>query len=491
AFLCHIDENEYEFLHILCRYIGIPDGGTIIWDKMNPMLGRKGVATQHEYILWRTWHDAPIYLRSKNVQTILAKAEELIKQYGGVNERVRREFANWISSYEGLTGGERAYRYIDDEGRVYQSVAMGAPEPRLDPKFYIPLIHPVTKKPCPVPTNGWSRSPETLQELLEKGEIIFGKDETIQPRRKLFLEVESKRQLSSIISDSRRGKMDVDQLGVNFPYCHPVSLYKELLGAAIPGIDDIVFDFFAGSGTTGQAVIELNREDGGRRRFILVEMADYFDTVLLPRIKKVIFAPEWKDGKPARMATPEEAARSPRIIKYIRLESYEDALNNISFDEAPGGMALEFEDYFLRYMLKWEARRSETMLNVEKLERPFAYRLHLYADGRTGARPVDLPETFNYLLGLHVTSRRALEDDGRRYLVYRGRRDHRTVAVIWRETAGWSESDYEREKEFLAKQGLVEGADEIFTNGDSLIPGARSLDGLFKSRMFGGAGVWD
>ena len=91
----------------------------------------------------------------------------------------------------------------------------------------------------------------------------------------------------------------------------------------------LVLDYFAGSGTTGHAVINLNREDGGRRKFILVELGDYFDTVLLPRIKKVTFTPEWKDGKPKRLATPEEAERSPRIMKVVRLESYEDALNNL------------------------------------------------------------------------------------------------------------------------------------------------------------------
>ena len=101
---------------------------------------------------------------------ILAKAQSLIKQYGGVTERARREFARWIDDQSDFSGGERAYRFINDDGRVYQSVAMGAPEPRTDPKFYIPLVHPITKKECPVPSNGWSRAPETLQELIDKGE---------------------------------------------------------------------------------------------------------------------------------------------------------------------------------------------------------------------------------------------------------------------------------------------------------------------------------
>ena len=68
SYLCHIDENEYEILHTLFRYLAIPDGGTIVWDKKNPMLGRKGIATQHEYVLWRTWCDSPIYIRPTNVK---------------------------------------------------------------------------------------------------------------------------------------------------------------------------------------------------------------------------------------------------------------------------------------------------------------------------------------------------------------------------------------------------------------------------------------
>jgi hypothetical protein len=78
---------------------------------------------------------------------------------------------------------------------------------------------------------------------------------------------------------------------------------------------DLALDYFAGSGTTGHAVINLNREDEGQRRFVLVEMGDHFDTVLLPRIKKATFTPEWSDGKPQRRATQEEAERGPKIVK--------------------------------------------------------------------------------------------------------------------------------------------------------------------------------
>ena len=255
--------------------------------------------------------------------------------------------------------------------------------------------------------------------------------------------------------------------------------------------NSLVLDYFAGSGTTGHAVINLNREDGGERKFILVEMGEYFDTVLLPRIKKVTFTPEWKDGKPQRGATPEETERSPRIVKYIRLESYEDALDSIKFEPKDGELpSLESSDeYLLKYLLRWETRASETLLNVAKLANPFAYRLLVHANGEQRERTVDLPETFNYLLGLNVRTRRAYDDDGRRYLVYRGETRANpgcAVAVIWRATEGWAEEDFAQDRDFVATQGITDNADTVYVNGDSCIPDAKPIEPMFKERIFAG-----
>ena len=85
-----------------------------------------------------------------------------------------------------------------------------------------------------------------------------------------------------------------------------------------------ILDFFAGSGTTGHAVINLNREDGGDRKYILIEMGEHFDTVLVPRLKKVIYSKDWKDGKPQSRNTGVS-----HCFKILRLESYEDTLNNL------------------------------------------------------------------------------------------------------------------------------------------------------------------
>lgn len=335
---------------------------------------------------------------------------------------------------------------------------------------------------------------ETVDKELAEGSVIKLSSNMRPNVLRVGQDEKSKRPASLITKDIAAYEDAFDELkdrfgGVRYPYPKPSGLVAFVVRAVTffnPA--GAILDFFAGSGTTGHAVINLNREDGGRRKFILVEMGGYFDTVLLPRIKKVTFSPEWKDGAPKRMATQEEFARGLRLVKVIRLESYEDALNNIAFNETDSQQALTLfgDEYLLRYMLKWEARRSETLLDVEKLQTPFSYQLHLHRDGETRLQPVDLPETFNYLLGLDVETRKVYNDNGRRYLALRGvMRNGRKVVVIWRDTQGWTQADYERDAAFVAEQNLTDGADEIFVNGDSCIPGAQSLDGVFKARLFG------
>ncbi len=491
-FLCHIDENEYEKLYMLLDYIGIPDVGTIVWDKRNPMTGGGGIATQHEYIVCRSKSDDAIRLRNTSVKSILNKAKELMVEHGGVSDAAKSAFSSWVSKNARLTGGERAYRYIDEAGRVYRNVSLRAPEPRTDPKFFEPLIHPLTGKPCAVPPNGFSRTPETLKAMVRRGEILFGSDETTQPQQKRFLEAGSSRQLSSVIQDAKRGKADLDGLGLeNFPYCHSVSLYEELLGATVPDADDMVLDFFAGSGTTGHAVVNLNREDGGRRKYALVELGHHFDTVLLPRMKKVVYSPNWKDGKPV------SRQGITQVFKYIRLESYEDTMDSLELapqsdaqkDLLAGNAALA-EDYRLRYMLGRETAGSASLLGKAFVD-PFAYTLSVVRDGVRGEVPVDLPETFNFLLGMRVASHRRIEG----VLAIAGTdAEGRDCLILWRDL---DKMDYAAlDAWFDRHRGrFSESLDVIYVNSDHTLnamrpPGAHwiaeTIEPVLRSLMFPG-----
>jgi adenine-specific DNA-methyltransferase len=162
-----------------------------------------------------------------------------------------------------------------------------------------------------------------------------------------------------------------------------------------------ILDFFAGSGTTAHAVMKLNKEDAGKRKFILVEMADYFDTVIIPRIKKVAYSFNWKKGK------PQDTDGIGIFFKYHTLEQYEDALENIDFEETQRNL-FELPDYFVKYMLDWETKHSNTFLNLDKLKNPFDYKLKILKDYQPKEVNVDTIETFNYLLGLNVNKYRVL-----------------------------------------------------------------------------------
>ena len=197
-----------------------------------------------------------------------------------------------------------------------------------------------------------------------------------------------------------------------------------------------ILDYFGGSGTTAHAVINLNREDGGKRKYILVEQGEYFDTVLKPRVQKVVYAENWKDGKPE--ADKESSLHGvPQIVKVLKLESYEDTLNNLVLKDN-GDLFAKLndgvkEDYLLRYMLADQSRDS--LLNTDVFRRPFNYQMDIATNsaGATERMDIDLVETFNYLLGLRVHAvKDRIEKDG--YLAVEGTLpDGETALVLWRD----------------------------------------------------------
>jgi len=329
SFLTHIDENEFDHLYKYLRSLNFEYLGTAIWDKKNPMMGGKGLAIQHEYIFFASKKLMKFQATSENIKKIIEKARTIVTEQGKVNDIARSEFKQWIGTEEGLTGGERAYSFLEDDGRVYRLVAMGWPNPNPPPpKFFIPLIHPVTKKPCPVPSSGWSRSPEKMKELIELNEIVFGIDETTQPQRKVYLSEQGNSPLSSVIYNGKRGKQDLERLGFDFSYAHPVSLYEELIDSTLQTNSDLTMDYFAGSGTTAHAVMNLNKQDDGKRKYILVEMGEHFNSVLLPRIKKIAFSDKWKDGKALK------GKGISQFVKYFELEQYEVTLQRAKYEDA-------------------------------------------------------------------------------------------------------------------------------------------------------------
>lgn len=244
----------------------------------------------------------------------------------------------------------------------------------------------------------------------------------------------------------------------------------------------IICDIFGGSGTTGHAVINLNREDGGARKYILVEMGTYFDAVTKPRILKVIYSKDWKDGKPV------SREGSSHLLKYIRLESYEDALNNLELrrDELQTQLLKDEDelrkDYMLRYMLDVESRGSASLLNTARFAQPFDYTMKIAAGtvGETRETAVDLVETFNYLLGLRVAH---IETQAGLTVVTGHDPEGQRVLIIWRDT---TITDNAALDAFFEQQGYkprAQNYDLIYVNGDNNLENLRPDDETWKVRL--------
>jgi len=336
----------------------------------------------------------------------------------------------------------------------------------------------------------WRFTEETYRKLLEEGRIYFPESGRGKPRYKIYLSEKKEQGVVAStwwddVGDTQSSHALLEELFGQRPFENPKAL--ELLGRIVDvstsanNVEEIL-DFFAGSGTTAHAVINLNREDGGKRKYILVEMGDYFDTVLVPRIKKVVYSKDWKDGKPV------SREGISHMFKVLRLESYEDTLNNLELrrTEAQQRLLQEHtgfrEDYMLRYMLDVESRGSASLLNIDRFEDPFNYKLDIATGtaGETKPTVVDLVETFNYLIGLRVKTIDHIA--GVRGVTGTNPQGER-VLILWRNTKG---TDNDKLDDWFKKQGYNtkdQEFDLIYVNGDNNLENLRKPDQTWKVRL--------
>lgn len=250
---------------------------------------------------------------------------------------------------------------------------------------------------------------------------------------------------------------------------HAVRDAVYISGCSKPGT--IALDYFGGSGTTAHAIIDLNRQEGGVRHYILVEQGEYFDSVLKPRVQKVVYSKDWSAGQPMAPATG-----ISHSFKVLKIESYEDTLNNLNLrrDERQGALLDAMsgqarDDYLMRYMLDIEARGS--LLSVEDFRKPFDYALNIAVDsaGAYEPRKVDLVETFNYLIGLTVRHIDIQLKQG--FVTVEGiLPSGEKTLVLWRDC---DVLDYEGLSRLCDKLAINPGDSEyevVYLNGDHNIP---------------------
>ncbi|MGN0548669.1 MAG: site-specific DNA-methyltransferase [Acutalibacteraceae bacterium] len=282
--LINMDENEITNLQNVCREVfgEQNDLGTIVWDKRNPKGDAQGISYQHEYILvyaknkLEFLQNNKIQRMKKNASAILAKAKQLYSKLSITYtlDEINKDFSSWIRAQNDFSGGEKAYNKIDENGEVYRPVSMAWPNKKKAPDdYFVPLIHPITKKPCPVPDRGWRNPSATMKRMLENGQIIFGKDETTIPNSKYLLKENLYENIPSLLYFGGSDTAFLEEIDVPFDTPKVAEICKEHI-LSFTKEDDIIMDFFSGSATVAHGVMLANSTDGGRRKFILVQIPE-------------------------------------------------------------------------------------------------------------------------------------------------------------------------------------------------------------------------
>ena len=462
AVFVSIDDNSYCELNTLGTYVFGEHKyrTTFVWQKKDtPANDSQGVSTTHEYVLMFPFGQD--FRRG-----LIPRSQEQISLYKNQDNDPRGPWTRTSLVVKRFVKGN---------------------------DFDLPT--PQGESVRPPAGQGWSMSRERLQELIDDNRIWWGTEASGMPYRKTFLSEVNDGVVPVSWWDygfagsnrNAQGELRARFAGPPpFDTPKPLQLLKRILEVARP---ELVLDYFAGSGTTSEAAIERSRS-GAACRHISIEVGDHFFSALVPRVRKAIFSNAWKDGVPAR------GSAVSHVVKCIQLESYDDTLENITLtsptEESPlfGGTAALREDYTLRYMLNLEAEGS--LLRLDHFRKPWNYTIKVRRDGVVQDSPVDLVETFNYLIGLRVKRCDTYGQDGLLFVLGAVPDGHRVI-VVWRDCDLWPNDKLEEKCRQAFESFRPSEFDLVYVNGDNHLPiiktGEESwkvnlIEETFHARMF-------
>lgn len=268
----------------------------------------------------------------------------------------------------------------------------------------------------------WTFFEEDIQSLIDEGYLYFGTEGNSAPNGRRFWE-EVKNDRSSVttiwnfLETTTNGSKRLKNLlgHKRFSNPKPVGLIKYIGEKSLMN-NEIIIDFFAGSGTTGESIIIANKNEVSKNnKYMLVEMGSYFDALTKPRIQKVIYSDNWKNGKPI-----DNNGSLKHIFKYQVLEQYEDVLDNLQIYE--GALPVKLP---IKYLYKPEENSLDTTLN---LFTPFSNTISYGQPTQQGF--IDIVETYNYLQGYFLKSIKTYELNKKYYKVIETTNG---VLVVWRD----------------------------------------------------------
>ena len=285
-----IDDNEQRNLKNICDEVYGETNfvAKLIWEQ-----GRKSMAAQvavnHEYCY--------IYCKNKvanilvdsaientnwrekklGLEAIYTEFDRLKALHGNDYQSIEKGIRLFYKNLpEGNPSKRQAqYKCVDERGLYFPGdIAQGTGNGgRFD------ILHPLTGKPCKLPKGGWRFGEDKLPLLLKENRIHFGEDETKVPCLKRYLKETEYEVVSSVFyKDGRGASKRIEQLFgakvFDFPKDEEIMKKFISLVTSYPQTESIVLDFFSGSASTSHAVMQLNAEDGGKRKFIMVQLPE-------------------------------------------------------------------------------------------------------------------------------------------------------------------------------------------------------------------------
>lgn len=303
-----IDDHELAQLKLLCdRIFGDTNFlGEIIWETATDNNATQ-ISIEHEYILCyarnskaqKEWQ-----IQSEKAGIIQEKYLELKKQYKTDINTIQKLLRAWIKSMKKSNvidlSGVSHYNYVDEKGVFYP----GNSSNTVYGEYTYDIIHPKTGKVCRKPEKGYRWPATTFWDADKRGDVLWGKDEMTIPKIKKRIETATELLKSYYYEDNRKATSDLTNMMGKKVFNNPksVRLLKKILKFTAKE-NSVVLDFFAGSGSIGQAVLELNKNLGGNRKFILCTNNEnnICTEVTYPRIEKVIKGYSSIDGIPANL----------------------------------------------------------------------------------------------------------------------------------------------------------------------------------------------
>lgn len=288
-----IDINEQAYLKVLCDEIFGRSNfvGEIIWETATDNNATQ-ISVEHEYVICYAKHkeqQAKWQINSEKAQVIQKKYEELKGIHKRNTDAIEKDLRNWLNglkkSNEIDISGVSHYSYVDDKGVFYPGNSANT-----KPGGYnFDIIHPVTKRVCNKPDNGYRWPESTFWDADKNGDVLWGEDENSIPKIKKRLDTATELLKGYFYEDNRRSTKALTKLMGSKVFDNPksINLLKKIIKFTTND-NDIVLDFFGGSGSTAEALLEVNKEEKTNRKFIICEQLDYVESVTVARVQKCL-----------------------------------------------------------------------------------------------------------------------------------------------------------------------------------------------------------